>query len=472
MDHMELMMNCRPFKISIFSLFLCLSFFAHAQRVQVSLNVTVAHVNDPGNVMSGIKPGDQITGNYTYETDTPDSSPQSTIGNYYHSTGTGGFDIQFGNYNVVTRQDSPQPLRISIYNSTTQNIPDSYDIRSNQLESSNGLNASSISIHLVSRQGVDGLTSDQLTSATPDLSLFGGYPSFELYGDINDSPVEVYGNVDYLSSYTTAPQSSHSYQVTAHITEINHFSSNTTQISVGDTIAAAYTIDSTTPGVDSYGQTEYHHLPGTGSLSFDLGSISLESDPNANTPIAFVINGVNTFDQDVFGLYSFDMRSSDPSVDAFDAWINFDGPASILSDNSLPTEINPKEWRHAEIFISTSSFNLWAEVTDLQPIPQEEIITVVPGDGSVFHSKQRFDAAFRVDDKKRISNYTFELNNKDLTGIANNLCEWNLQYPEQILLCRDMHQMLFYEPGPTKMRLRLEMGDSRIIKKDFTWILR
>ncbi|MFZ0033483.1 MAG: hypothetical protein WAK60_00665 [Sedimentisphaerales bacterium] len=65
----------------------------HATPITIQIEAVVDTVDDSGNYLEGqISPGDIITGFYTYESTTPDSSPLDLVqGNYWHYSPPPGF---------------------------------------------------------------------------------------------------------------------------------------------------------------------------------------------------------------------------------------------------------------------------------------------------------------------------------------------------------------------------------------------
>lgn len=64
-----------------------LSSYSIAEVVSIDITAVVAHVDDYGNYLGGkIKPGDEITGTYIYDTAIPDTNPLANVGDYEHTT--------------------------------------------------------------------------------------------------------------------------------------------------------------------------------------------------------------------------------------------------------------------------------------------------------------------------------------------------------------------------------------------------
>jgi hypothetical protein len=77
---------------------------AQATLITIQIEGVVDSVLDEGNYLEGkIKPGDAITGFYTYESTTPDSSPLDPVqGNYWHYTPPAGISLTVGGFDFKT----------------------------------------------------------------------------------------------------------------------------------------------------------------------------------------------------------------------------------------------------------------------------------------------------------------------------------------------------------------------------------
>jgi hypothetical protein len=161
-------------KRGIITIVICaLSFWtlpAEAALITIQIEGVVDSVWDEYNYLEGkIKPGDLITGFYTYESTTPDSRPSVTVGRYEHSTPPHGIFLTIGGFNFET-DTSNVDFRIDIINNgTTGGINDGYGLISyNNLPLSNGTLVYGISWWLYDLTG-SALSSDALPTTTPVL---------------------------------------------------------------------------------------------------------------------------------------------------------------------------------------------------------------------------------------------------------------------------------------------------------------
>jgi hypothetical protein len=102
---------------------------SRAELITISLSATVNYVEDIGNKLEGkIIAGSTITGSYTYEPTTPDSSPSDpTQGNYWHYASPAGIFLTIGGFNFGTNPDNVNFL-VSIGNNASEQ--DNYLVRS------------------------------------------------------------------------------------------------------------------------------------------------------------------------------------------------------------------------------------------------------------------------------------------------------------------------------------------------------
>lgn len=76
---------------------------ARAEFVTIHITAEVDHVGDPHNFFGGaIAVGDMISGTYTYDTATPDTSASARIGNYGHYLAPAGVDLSVGGIQFKT----------------------------------------------------------------------------------------------------------------------------------------------------------------------------------------------------------------------------------------------------------------------------------------------------------------------------------------------------------------------------------
>jgi hypothetical protein len=138
--------------------------------VTIEIEAVVDTVWDEGNYLEDrIRPGDIITGWYTYESTTPDSSPSDMVqGNYWYYAPPAGLSLTVGGFNFETDPEDVE-FRIALRNEITPWGGDIYAIgSSNNLALSNGTPVDSIWWQLDDRTG-SALSSDVLPTMPPVL---------------------------------------------------------------------------------------------------------------------------------------------------------------------------------------------------------------------------------------------------------------------------------------------------------------
>jgi len=79
---------------------------AEATLVTIGIEGTVHAVHDPQSYLEGlVVVGDLITGTYTYDTDTPNTSSSPQVGRYEHYTYPCGFSLSAGGLHFMTDPD-------------------------------------------------------------------------------------------------------------------------------------------------------------------------------------------------------------------------------------------------------------------------------------------------------------------------------------------------------------------------------
>jgi hypothetical protein len=98
---------------------------ADATLITISIEAEVDSVEDLGNYLEGkISPGDIITGTYTYESTTPDSSPLDPIvGHYYHYSSPAGISLNVAGFTFQT-----DPMNVEFLLGVGNNGPSGDDI--------------------------------------------------------------------------------------------------------------------------------------------------------------------------------------------------------------------------------------------------------------------------------------------------------------------------------------------------------
>src|SRR5215217_6732126 len=72
---------------------------ASDSSITIALTATVAEVNDYANLLRGaIRPGDTITGTYTYSSATTDTNSWPNVGDYWHTTAPYGISLKAGGF--------------------------------------------------------------------------------------------------------------------------------------------------------------------------------------------------------------------------------------------------------------------------------------------------------------------------------------------------------------------------------------
>ena len=79
-----------------------------ATIITINLTAEVTQVDDlAGELLEGqVNVGDTITGSYTYDSTTPDSSPSETVGSYWHLSSPCGISLSVGGFVFQTDSDN------------------------------------------------------------------------------------------------------------------------------------------------------------------------------------------------------------------------------------------------------------------------------------------------------------------------------------------------------------------------------
>lgn len=143
--------------------------------ITIQIAAEVVYVDDRGNVLGGtVNVGDTISGQYTYDSATPDSNPLETVGDYWHSSSPHGIMVSAGELVFQTEPDNVQFL-VEIVND--HNGTDAYLLRSYEnLPLPNGVMVEHISWQLDDPTAT-ALSSEGLPTDPPNLadwdSVFG-----------------------------------------------------------------------------------------------------------------------------------------------------------------------------------------------------------------------------------------------------------------------------------------------------------
>jgi len=139
-----------------------------AEIVTIQLTAEVTYLDDLGDLLEGkVHVGDIITGSYSYDSDTPDSSPSSSLGTYRHYTPPYGINLSIGGF---VFQTDPDNVNFVLQVSDGYIGGDSYTIRSdNNLPLSNWVEVDHIWWQLDDYSGT-ALSSDALPITPPVLT--------------------------------------------------------------------------------------------------------------------------------------------------------------------------------------------------------------------------------------------------------------------------------------------------------------
>jgi len=103
-----------------------------SSQISIAITGTVRLVDDQNNILSGaVRPGDTITGVYTYDSDTPDSNSLAEVGDYWHATAAYGISLTVDGMSFRTDSNNVSFL-VEIVNDYAPGIPptDNYLLRS------------------------------------------------------------------------------------------------------------------------------------------------------------------------------------------------------------------------------------------------------------------------------------------------------------------------------------------------------
>ncbi|MHC4157372.1 MAG: PEP-CTERM sorting domain-containing protein [Planctomycetota bacterium] len=144
---------------------------ADATLITIAIETQVDYVEDLGNYLEGkINPGDIITGTYTYESTTPDSSPLDPAqGNYWHYAPPAGITLTVGGFDFQTDPTSVE-FHVAIRNDIEPGEEDLYSIVSyNNASLYNGTPVDHISWQLYDPTGT-AVSTDALPTSAPVLT--------------------------------------------------------------------------------------------------------------------------------------------------------------------------------------------------------------------------------------------------------------------------------------------------------------
>lgn len=177
----------------VFSMFILFLWPVSAKATLITIDIegVVDIVGDAGNYLEGkIKVGDIITGFYTYESTTPDSSLlDPVVGHYYHHSPPAGISLTVGGFEFRTDPSSVLFEMLIVNNNISGH--DIYALGSfNNLSLSNGVAVELISWQLNDLTGTV-FSSDLLPTTAPVLNDWqtnlldiGGYRTFGIRGHV------------------------------------------------------------------------------------------------------------------------------------------------------------------------------------------------------------------------------------------------------------------------------------------------
>jgi hypothetical protein len=138
-----------------------------AELITIDLTAEVTYVDDLADLLGGkIAVGDIITGSYSYDSDTLDTNPIETVGDYWHYTPPYGISLSVGGFVFQTDPDNVDFL-VEIVNDHTG--IDGYLLRSyNNLPLSSGIEVEHIAWQL-GDYSMNALSSAALPTSPPVL---------------------------------------------------------------------------------------------------------------------------------------------------------------------------------------------------------------------------------------------------------------------------------------------------------------
>ncbi len=161
-----------------------------ADIITIQLTAEVTHLVDFLDLFEGkIKIGDIITGSYTYDSETPDSNPFNSLGEYWHFSPPYGVSLSAGGFVFETDPDNVSFL-VGISNNHLFTTKDSYWFVSyNNLPLSNGVSIYAFSWQLEDYTGT-AVSDVALLTTPPVLEDWGGNYLSLAFGDRGDSTLQ------------------------------------------------------------------------------------------------------------------------------------------------------------------------------------------------------------------------------------------------------------------------------------------
>ena len=159
--------------------------------INIKIDAQVVYILDPSNLLGGaIQVNDTITGKYNYDSGTPDSEPDPSMGRYEYNTSTFGIKLEAGGF-IFETDPSNVDFRISIIDNLSYLNWDMYSvISSNNSQLSNGVLVDGIEWALINSTG-NAISSDALPTTAPVLSEW-DQNLFYIYGSSPSNPYDIY----------------------------------------------------------------------------------------------------------------------------------------------------------------------------------------------------------------------------------------------------------------------------------------
>ena len=454
--------------ISLLGLGLLLfSFNSVAATTTVDVTANIMSIHDPGNVLTDLNIGPEITVNYTYDDSTADNNPDPLIGSYIPAPGTGEMNVSLGNTQLSTLSHAETPF-INIVDEAWQ-AHEYYDVDSSSFVENNSIQLDMVGIHLKGDTG-QALNGDQLVSFVLELNNFNIDKTLHISGSRFGQYFQIHAEISQLVA-NQGPQEPTpkkiSYKATAQVDWIDDYMGGLgNQLNVGQLVTITYTYDTGTPDNDANPEHGfYQHTPGSGSMKVELpdGS-SFES----TLPFDVLIG--NSSWSDYMHIHGGDAHSSNPIFSGTSTSIYFDGGEYAISSDSLPGEdMQLSDWFDG-FFYANNPLNGWsfnAKIVSLELIEFDAVVSV-PGNANI-HPMQRFDAAFYVTDPQPVQGISGTLNNMPINYQLASCNIFPSSTNEHVVLCPYMHELLM--PGENTINLQFHLMDSSIIEKTVIWTL-
>jgi hypothetical protein len=173
-----------------------------AEIIKIGLTGLVDYVNDPYNLLEGkVSIDNLIIGYYTYDTATPDTSPATDVGDYFHYSMPCGVVLNLEDF-VFTTDFNNVKFLMEMVNDYQGQPRDNYLIRSyNNLFLYNGVDVDHISWQLDDYGGT-ALSSTALPTTAPVLSDW-DYNTLYISGGIGGTP-PCFDEAFHIQGYVTS----------------------------------------------------------------------------------------------------------------------------------------------------------------------------------------------------------------------------------------------------------------------------